>query len=96
MGTPLKPADRFPRRALTVAAAVSLVAAPAFAGAAHAADPVKKAIKIRPLAVPSTATRGMPAELLLTDAPPGRPYSAFPIRSENSTSQLENSHSVRQ
>ncbi len=46
MGTPLKPADRFPRRALTVAAAVSLVAAPAFAGAAHAADPVKKAIKI--------------------------------------------------
>ena len=55
---------------------------------------VKKAIKIRPLAVPSTATRGMPAELLLTDAPPGRPYSAFPIRSENSTSRLENPHSL--
>lgn len=60
MGTPPKPADRFPRRALTVAAAVSLVAAPAFAGAAHAADPVKKAIKISakqfPIALDRPAT----------------------------------------
>lgn len=57
MGTPLKSADRFPRRALSVAAAVSLVAAPAFTGTAHAADPVKKAIKISAKQFPTAFDR---------------------------------------